>query len=64
MDTLGKLIFQAFDNVIQRELAEEALVRDEIAQRGTYWAAREIWKLRRQVASLRKALAEQKGEAC
>ena len=45
---------QAFNNVIDRELAEEAEVREEIRQRGTYWAASEIWKLRRQVASLRK----------
>ena len=51
---LAGLIMQAFNNVIDRELAEEAEVREEIRQRGTYWAASEIWKLRRQVASLRK----------
>lgn len=52
---LDKLIIQAFDNVIQRELAEEADVREEIKAKGTYWAAGEIWKLRRQVKALRKA---------
>ena len=55
-DPLGRLIIQALDNVIERELAEEALVRDEIKQRGTYWAAREIYKLRRSVASLERSL--------
>jgi hypothetical protein len=48
-----------FKKVIDREIAEEALVRDEIKQRGSYWAASEIWKLRRQVKSLRKQLGEQ-----
>ncbi|MGY2920543.1 Mg2+ and Co2+ transporter CorA [Bradyrhizobium sp. USDA 3262] len=57
-DPLGELIMEAFNNVIQRELAEEDAVRDEIKQRGTYWAASEIWKLRRQVASLRRAAKE------
>ena len=51
------LIIEAFKNVVDRELADEALVRDEIKQRGTYWAASEIWKLRRQVKSLRKQLS-------
>jgi hypothetical protein len=55
------LIIQAFNNVIDRELAEEAEVSEEIRQRGTYWAAGEIWKLRRQVASLRKRLSEHEG---
>jgi hypothetical protein len=48
------LILEAFKSVIDRELAEEAEVREEIKKRGTYWAASEIWKLRRQVKSLRK----------
>jgi hypothetical protein len=52
------LIVEAFDNVIRREFAEEALVREEIQRRGTHWAASEIWKLRRQVAALRKRLSE------
>lgn len=50
------LIIEAFNNVIRREMDEEALVRDEIKQRGTWWAGSEIWKLRRQVQSLRKEL--------
>jgi hypothetical protein len=45
--------YEAFD-------AEQAEVRDEIKQRGTYWAASEIWKLRRQVSALRKQLDELK----
>jgi hypothetical protein len=60
VDSLTKdLIIQAFDAVIQRELAEEAEVREEIKQHGTYWAASEIWKLRCQVKALRKQLGEQ-----
>jgi hypothetical protein len=54
-DPLDRLIIQAFNNVIEREFAEEAEVRAEIKQRGTYWAAAEICELRRQVAALRKA---------
>jgi hypothetical protein len=42
--------------LLDREFAEQALVRDEIKERGTYWAASEIWKSRRQVKSLRKQL--------
>jgi ubiquinone biosynthesis protein UbiJ len=57
-DVLGRLIIDAFNNVIKREIAEADEVRAEIKQRGTYWAGDEIWKLRRQVASLRKRLAE------
>jgi hypothetical protein len=56
------LVIQAFDAVIQRELAEQAEVRDEIKQRGTVWAASEIWKLRRQVRSLRKQFSEHGGQ--
>jgi hypothetical protein len=56
---MKNLIIQAFDTVIQRELAEEAEVREEIKRRGTYRAAGEIWKLRRQVKALRKQLGEQ-----
>ncbi|MBV9171570.1 MAG: hypothetical protein JOZ81_15960 [Chloroflexi bacterium] len=55
---MKNLMIQAFDTVIQRELAEEAEVREEIKQRGTYWAAGEIWRLRRQVGALRKRLSE------
>ena len=52
------LIIQAFDAVIERELEQEAEVREEIKQRGTYWAAAEIFKLRRQVRSLRQSIRE------
>ena len=52
------LIFQAFNNVLDREFSEQAEVREEIKQRGSYWAASEIWKLRRQVKALRRRLAE------
>jgi hypothetical protein len=55
-DPLGRLIIDAFTSVIDREHAEQAEVRDEIKRRGTYWAGDEIWKLRRQVKSLRKKL--------
>jgi hypothetical protein len=57
------LIIRAFDAVIQRELAEEAEVREEIRQRGTWAAARELWTLRRQVKSLRKRLDERPPDA-
>ena len=59
---MNDLIITAFNNVIDRELAEQAEVREEIKQRGTYWAAREIWTLRRQVASLRRSLDQARGE--
>jgi len=52
------LVIQAFDAVIQREIAEADEVREEIRRRGTHWAGDEIWKLRRQVSALRKRLAE------
>jgi hypothetical protein len=39
---MTNLVIQAFEAVIQREVAEEAGVRDEIKQRGTVWAASEI----------------------
>jgi hypothetical protein len=55
---LDRLIIDAFNAVIDREIAEANEVREEIKRRGTYWAGDEIWKLRRQVASLRKRLAE------
>jgi hypothetical protein len=55
------LILEAFKNVLDREREEQALVRDEIKQRGSYWAASEIWLLRRQVKALRKRVAELEG---
>ena len=59
---LQSSIVKAFDAVIKREQAEAALVREEVVSRGTNWAGDEIWTLRRQVAALRKRLAEDKGE--
>jgi ubiquinone biosynthesis protein UbiJ len=55
---MHKLIVEAFDNVIKREIAEADAVRAEIKARGTYWAGDEIWTLRRQVAALRNRVAE------
>jgi hypothetical protein len=57
-DVLHEIIIGALDRVIKREIAEANEVRGEIAQRGTYWAGDEIWRLRRQVAALRRRLAE------
>jgi len=51
---LDRLIVKALEDVIDREWAEKIEVRDEIKQKGTYWAAGEIWKLRRQVAALQR----------
>lgn len=55
----GKPIIQAFDRVIQRELAGEAEVREEIKQRRTYWAASEIYKFRRQVKAATQSVTRQ-----
>jgi len=55
-------IVQALDNVIKREIAEAYEVRKEIKAKGTHWAGDEIWTLRRQVAALRKRLAEKETE--
>lgn len=55
-DAFGKALVSAFNAVIDREIAEENLVRDEIKQKGTYWAGSEIWTLRRQVKALRRRL--------
>jgi hypothetical protein len=62
-DVLHELIIGAFNRVFEQERAEEAEVRGEIAKHGTWWTASEIWKLRRQVKSLRKRLAELTDEA-
>ena len=58
---MGDLIVEAFNNLIKREIGEADEVREEIKRRGTYWAGDEIWKLRRQVAALRKRLSEHDG---
>lgn len=57
-DHLHNLIMKVMNEGIARDLAEADKVREEIKQRGTYWAGSEIWGLRRQVASLRKRIAE------
>lgn len=56
-DRPGSLFMQALDEVIKREQVEVDEVRAEIAQKGTYWAGDEIWRLRRRVVGLRKQLA-------
>ncbi|MCP3475648.1 hypothetical protein NLM33_35840 [Bradyrhizobium sp. CCGUVB1N3] len=53
---MNDLIVTAFNNVLDREAAEQAEIREEIRRHGTCWAAREIWSLRRQVRALRKRL--------
>lgn len=59
-DHLHNLIMGVMNEGFEREAAERTLVRQEIKQRGTYWAGNEIWDLRREVASLRKRLAAEK----
>jgi hypothetical protein len=49
-------IIAALERSLEREGTEAAAVRDEIKQRGTWWAGSEIARLRRAVAALRKAL--------
>ncbi|WBL75575.1 hypothetical protein I3J27_21315 [Bradyrhizobium xenonodulans] len=56
-DVLDRIIIDAFNAVIDRDMAEEAEVREEIKAKGTYWAAAEIRKLRRQVAFFRSRTA-------
>lgn len=51
-ETLHELIIRVLDEGFARDQAEEALIRDEIKQCGTFWAGHEIWQLRRQVKSL------------
>ena len=61
-DGLHKMIIAVFDEAFQRNIAEADEVRKEIAEKGTYWAGGEIWKLRRQVAALRERLAKKETE--
>lgn len=58
LDAIAALFVRAVEQGIERDLAQEALVRDEIKQRGTYWAAGEIYSLRRQVAALKGRVSE------
>jgi hypothetical protein len=55
-DALHNLIIGVFNEGFARDQREADEVREEIKRRGTYWAGDEIWKLRRQVASLQKQL--------
>lgn len=55
-DRLHDLIIGVMNEGFERDAVQRELVRGEIKQRGTYWAADEIWKLRRQVVSLRSQL--------
>jgi len=57
-DALHNLIIQVFNEGFERDRAQADAVRAEIKQKGTYWAGDEIWQLRRQVAILRKRVAE------
>ncbi len=51
-------IIRVLNHIIQREFDEQDECREEIKQRGTYWAGREIWELRRQVAYWKKQTME------
>ena len=55
------LIVQALKHVVDRELAEQAELREEIKERGNLWAAGEIWRPRRQVKALQKRRSEHDG---
>lgn len=49
-DPIVKLV----DMVIQQGLLQERAVREEIERKGTYWAAQEIYRLRRRVTMFEK----------
>lgn len=57
-DRLHNLIIGVFNEGFERDRVERDKIREEIKQRGTYWAGSEIWELRRTVVSLRKRLTE------
>lgn len=61
-DHLHNLIIGVLNEGFERDSAARDKVREEIKQRGTYWAGTEIWELRRTVASLRKRLAQAEKE--
>lgn len=48
-------LIRALNQMMQREFDEQDACREEIKERGTYWAGREIWELRRQVKQLKTA---------
>jgi hypothetical protein len=47
-------IIRALNRMMQREFDEQDACRSEIKERGTYWAGREIWELRRRAAYWQK----------
>lgn len=47
-------IIRALNQIMQQEFDEQDACRAEIKERGTYWAGREIWELRRSVAYWKK----------
>jgi hypothetical protein len=51
-------IIRAMNQIMQREFDEQDACREEIKQRGTYWAGLEIWKLRRDVVYWKKQTQE------
>jgi hypothetical protein len=55
-DKLHELIIGVFNEGFKREAVERDTVRQEIKDRGTYWAGGEIWQLRRRIASLEARL--------
>lgn len=57
-ERLHSLIIGVFNEGFERDRAAADKVREEVNQRGWYWAGTEIWELRRSVATLRKRLAE------
>lgn len=57
-DRLHNLIIGVFNEGFERDSKEREKVREEIKQKGTWWAGTEIWELRRSVASLRNRLKE------
>lgn len=54
-DRLHNLIIGVFNDAFEHDRKEADKVRDEIKQRGTYWAGDEIATLRRRLASARAA---------
>lgn len=54
-DRLHNLIIGVFNEGFERDRKEADKVREEIKQRGTYWAGDEIATLRRRLVSARAA---------
>lgn len=62
-DRLHNAIMSVFNEGFERDRQQREVVREEIKQRGSYWAAQEIWELRRSVKSLRARLDRQQQES-